>query len=121
MVADHDPGGDTNLSHLRSGVVGHDHVGTKRRRLPVEGIRVGEAHVVVRALLQMLWASVCRYMVGAIASSMRISTRVESLHPNVFPCGEGPETVAFLGFIPVLETNQALYVQAGGKYVEVCT
>src|SRR5215204_6668167 len=46
----YDPGGDAHLPYLRSGIVAHDQVGTERRRLPVEGLRIGEAHIVVGAL-----------------------------------------------------------------------
>ena len=50
VVANHDPGGgDAHPPYLRGGVRADDHVGTERRCLSVEGIGVGEAHVVVGA------------------------------------------------------------------------
>jgi hypothetical protein len=51
VVADHDPGGgDVYPPYLLGVVVGHDQVGTERSRLLVEGLRVGEANLVARAV-----------------------------------------------------------------------
>jgi hypothetical protein len=50
VVADYDPGGDTNLPYLRSIISTHDHMRTKRRRLLIEDIGVGETYLVVGAV-----------------------------------------------------------------------
>jgi hypothetical protein len=119
VVADYDPGGDTNLPHLRSVVAAHDQMGTKRSRLPVEGIGVGEVHVVVGALSSDGVRERLAVHGGRYGDQYAHDDLCGLSPPERIPVrGEWPEMVAFLGYIPILDANQAMRRRSGRKCIE---